>query len=569
MYLLWLRVAAIFYCIGCVTALPGVLYSRERLQRIALPATLGGFFFHFVAIVEMLTGARHLLPVGMHEVEATLSLLIIIAYLLVLYAYRATAFGIFALPLAVLLLITPAFGPQRVAFVSPVIRSGWLFIHIGALMAAYAALIFSLVSSLLYFMQERRLKSKDGAGFLAWLPPLAVMDRISQSSLTVGFHCMTLGLLAGSLIAQESVGARYFLDPKVLLSFGMWGLYILMLLMRRSVGLRGRKAVYVSSFAFLVVISVWGREPFQLRAQVPRPMKIILWGVNHKTAPVEVRERLAIPAEQLADVTRQLLEMPGTHECLVLSTCNRVEFLICHDELTSHAPDVLRFLAQHFSIDPTALRPHLYEYVEREAVQHLFRVASSLDSMVVGEPQILGQVKESYSVARSVGAVQASLDKLLRMAIVVAKKVRTETQIGSSSVSIASTAVDLAKRIYGSLEGRQVLLVGAGKMSELAARHLIQHGTAPIMVANRTAERAELLAQKYGGQAIPFEDLYAHADRADIIITSTGSSQPIFRREQVRQMLQKRRNQPIFFVDIAVPRDVDPSVNNLDSVFSL
>ena len=271
MYLLWLRVAAIFYCVACVTALPGVLYSRPRLQRVALPATLGGFFFHFVAIVEMLTGARHLVPVGMHEVEAALSLLIITAYLLVLYVYRATAFGIFALPLSLLLLITPAFGPDRVNFTSPVIRSGWLFVHVGALMAAYAALIFSLVSSLLYLMQEQRLKSKDGAGFLAWLPPLAVMDRISQSSLTIGFHCMTLGLLAGSLIAQESVGAKYFLDPKVLLSFGMWGLYILMLLMRRSVGLRGRKAVYVSSFAFLVVISVWVANLFSSVHRFPGP----------------------------------------------------------------------------------------------------------------------------------------------------------------------------------------------------------------------------------------------------------------------------------------------------------
>jgi glutamyl-tRNA reductase len=293
-------------------------------------------------------------------------------------------------------------------------------------------------------------------------------------------------------------------------------------------------------------------------------MKIILWGVNHKTAPVEVRERLAIAADQLPIVTRLLLDAPGTRECMVLSTCNRVEFLTFHDD---HAPDLLRFIEQHFSIEPGSLQPHLYEYREREAVQHLFRVASSLDSMVVGEPQILGQVKESFAVAKSVGAVQASLDKLLRMTFVVAKKVRTETQIGSSSVSIASTAVDLAKRIYGSLHGRQVLLVGAGKMSELAARHLLQHGTAPIMVANRTYDRAVLLAEKYNGQAIRFEELHAHADRADIIITSTGSKQPIFRREQVQKMLHKRRNQPIFFVDIAVPRDVDPSVNKLDSVF--
>ena len=295
-------------------------------------------------------------------------------------------------------------------------------------------------------------------------------------------------------------------------------------------------------------------------------MKIILWGVNHKTAPVEIRERLAIAGEELPEVVKDLLQVPGIGECIVLSTCNRVELVIAHDD-SSPAPDVVRFIGQRFAIDSAVLRPHLYEYREKAAVQHLFRVASSLDSMVVGEPQILGQVKEAYATARSIGAVQRTLEKLLQTALTVAKKVRTETQIGSSSVSIASTAVDLAKRIYGSLQGRQVLLVGAGKMSELAARHLLQHGTTPPLISNRTFERAVQMARRYNGHPVRFEDLHAHSDRADIIITSTGSSQPIFRREQVQKMLHKRRNQPIFFVDIAVPRDVDPAVNKLDGVF--
>jgi ABC-type uncharacterized transport system permease subunit len=271
MHLLWLRVAAIFYCAACATTLPAVLYRRPRLQRIALPATLGGFFFHFVAIVEMLAAARHWMPVGMHEVESVLSLLIVAAYLMVVFAYRATGFGIFALPIALLLLITPAVGPDHATFNSPMIRSGWLFVHVGALLAAYAALIFSLLSSLLYLMQERRLKNKSGTGFLAWLPPLAVMDGIANKSLVIGFHCMTLGLLAGSLIAQESVGLSYFHDPKVMLSFAMWGLYLLMLYLRRSVGLRGRRAVYVSSFAFLVVLTVWAANLLSSVHRFPGP----------------------------------------------------------------------------------------------------------------------------------------------------------------------------------------------------------------------------------------------------------------------------------------------------------
>jgi len=293
-------------------------------------------------------------------------------------------------------------------------------------------------------------------------------------------------------------------------------------------------------------------------------MKLLLTGVNHKTAPVELREQLAISAERLSDATRALLECPGVHEAMILSTCNRVELLACHE---ASSPDLLGFLQSYLGIDTGSLRPHTYEYRETEAVQHLFRVASSLDSMVVGEPQILGQVKESYTAARSVGGVQTHLEKLLQSTYTVAKKVRSETQIGSSSVSIASVAVDLAKKIFGSLEGKRVLLVGAGKMSELAARHLMQQGADTIFVANRTHDRAVRLAQKFQGHAVRFDDLYATADQADIIIASTGSQEHIFRREHGQQFLHKRRNRPMFFIDIAVPRDIDPEINRVDGVF--
>ena len=293
-------------------------------------------------------------------------------------------------------------------------------------------------------------------------------------------------------------------------------------------------------------------------------MKLLLTGVNHKTAPVELREQLAISPERLSEATRALLEVPGVHEGMILSTCNRVELLACHE---AASPDLLSFLQKYLGIETASLRPHAYEYRETDAVQHLFRVASSLDSMVVGEPQILGQVKESYTTARSVGAVQMHLEKLLQSTFTVAKKVRSETQIGSSSVSIASVAVDLAKKIFGSLEGKRVLLVGAGKMSELAARHLMQQGADSIFVTNRTHDRAVRLAQSFQGHALRFDDLYATADQADIIITSTGSQEHIFHREHGQQFLHKRRNRPMFFIDIAVPRDVDPEINRVEGVF--
>src|SRR5947208_8826913 len=233
-------------------------------------------------------------------------------------------------------------------------------------------------------------------------------------------------------------------------------------------------------------------------------MNFQLIGVNHKTAFVAVREQLAIPESRLPEALRELMQVPGVGEGMILSTCNRVEVLA---QTTNGSTDLRQFFRQHFSLDASLYEPHLYEYAQNDAVRHVFRVASSLDSMVVGEPQILGQVKEAYATARAAGAVQSYLDLLLTRAFAVAKRVRTETAVGSSSVSVASVAVELACRIFGSLEGKQVCLIGAGKMSELAARHLLGKGAGPIFVANRTYERAKELASQFGGRAVRFDEL--------------------------------------------------------------
>ncbi len=293
-------------------------------------------------------------------------------------------------------------------------------------------------------------------------------------------------------------------------------------------------------------------------------MKFQLIGVNHRTAPVEVRERLAIPESRLPEACKKLAEHPSVAEGMIVSTCNRVEFIA---NMRNGAGDLREFLREYFAVDLGQFENHLYEFREDEAVRHVFRVAASLDSMVVGEPQILGQVKEAYATARAVGAVRAQLDQLLTRAFAVAKRVRTETAVGSSSVSIASVAVELAKKIFGSLNGKSVYLVGAGKMSELAARHLLAHGATSIFVANRTYDRAIRLAQKFDGQAIEFSRLYDSCERADIVITSTGSPKFIFRPEHGEKLMALRRNRPMFFIDIAVPRDVDPALNKLDGIF--
>jgi glutamyl-tRNA reductase len=314
-----------------------------------------------------------------------------------------------------------------------------------------------------------------------------------------------------------------------------------------------------------------------------KQISLLLLGVNHTTAPVEVRERLAIPTERLADATRTLAHQPGVREAIILSTCNRVELLTVQEDAAAGADSretasgMIRFLNEYLNVRAAEIQPHVYEFREREAIRHLFRVASSLDSMVVGEPQILGQVKQSWTVAREVGAIGSTdafssmLDPLLQRAFSVAKRVRTETKIGSSTVSIASVAAELARKIFGSLAGKTVLLVGAGKMSDLAARHLIQQGADVLLVSNRTEARAQAIADALRTPTIttgviPLAQLQAQAHRADIVITSTGAGQ-VFTVEDARAVMQRRRNKPVFFIDIAVPRDVAPQVNDVEGCF--
>ena len=257
MELFWIRAATAMYGMASVCALPAVLWARARFRTAALALALSAAVLQCVAFAEAFARTHRFTPSGLHEVQAALGLLIAAAFLLIAARYRTVSFGLFAMPMAFLLALPSALGPDRYSFSSPLVRGGWIAVHVAALLAADTALVFSLLASFLYLLQERRLKDKQAPGFFAWLPPLETMDRIAQSTLVLGFLCMTLGLFAGSLIAQERVGAAYFLDPKVLLSFGMWLIYVFILLVRQSKGLRGRQAVYVSSIAFLVVLSVW------------------------------------------------------------------------------------------------------------------------------------------------------------------------------------------------------------------------------------------------------------------------------------------------------------------------
>src|SRR5213594_1033528 len=296
-------------------------------------------------------------------------------------------------------------------------------------------------------------------------------------------------------------------------------------------------------------------------------MNLSLVGINHRTAPIEVRERMNIQESRLAEALADLARRDGILEGLILSTCNRVEVVTNSPDNVQAEPIIRQFLAECHHCDLTPYERYFYTYRQQDVVRHLFRVASSLDSMILGEPQILGQMKQAYAVARQIGALNGTLNAVITQALAVARKVRRETAIGASAISISYAAVELAKKIFGSLEGKNVFLIGAGKMSELAANHLLRSGASAILVSNRTYERAVELEKAFHGTAIRFEELLDFIERADIVISSTGAPHFVVHKEQAEKLLAARKNRPIFFIDIAVPRDIDPAVNELENAF--
>ena len=298
-------------------------------------------------------------------------------------------------------------------------------------------------------------------------------------------------------------------------------------------------------------------------------MSIVLIGLNHKTAPVEVRERLAFTDETCAESLHALVDGEVISEGLIVSTCNRVEILTAtgRDRGGEAASRVSSFLSAARAVPHEDFGAHLYTHADTAAVRHIFRVASSLDSMVVGEPQVLGQVRHAYSLAVSAGTAGRVLHRLVHHALRVAKRVRTETGIAASAVSISFTAVELGRKIFGSLKGATVLLIGAGEMAELAAQHLVGAGATRILVANRTHRAACDLAVKFGGEAVDYDRLTEHLAEADIIICSTAASGYVITPEIAGEARAVRRNRPAFFIDISVPRNVDPEVGRLDNLF--
>ncbi len=295
---------------------------------------------------------------------------------------------------------------------------------------------------------------------------------------------------------------------------------------------------------------------------------ILIVGLSHRTAPVAVRERLGFSPTDLPAALARLTQLEGVHEAAIVSTCNRVEVVACVDEeARSLDTRIAEFLGAEHNVAHDDFASHLYVRCGREGVRHLFRVASSLDSMIVGEPQILGQVKEHYEEAALAGTSGSVLHRVFHRAFAVAKRVRTETGIAGKAVSVASVAVDLARTIFETFDDKTAMLIGAGAMSELAARHLKAHGVAGIVVATRTFERAVELAREFDGIPVPFDRVAEYLKLADVVIGSASASEYLVTPALVQEVLRVRKQRPMFFIDMAVPRNFDPAINALDNVY--
>ncbi|MFN2530564.1 MAG: glutamyl-tRNA reductase [Pyrinomonadaceae bacterium] len=298
-------------------------------------------------------------------------------------------------------------------------------------------------------------------------------------------------------------------------------------------------------------------------------MSIVLVGVNHKTAPVEIRERLAFSDEACAAGLRQLVDGEIVREGLIVSTCNRVEVLsaMATEKRDEVAQRITEFLTSARNLPSGFLTTHLYRHADEDAIRHLFRVASSLDSMVVGEPQVLGQVRHAYSLAVEAGTAGRVINRLVHHTFRVAKRIRTETGIAASAVSISYMAVELGKKIFDSLKGRTVMLIGAGEMAELAARHLVSAGAVRVLIANRTQESARRLADEFGGEVVAFDRLSESLADADVIICSTAAPSYVVTEAMMQKVRERRRNRPTCLIDISVPRNVDPAISNVPNAF--
>ena len=513
---------------------------------------------HGIGLVLLLSAQRWV-PSGFGQVVSLLSFLLVAVFLVVDLRARAALLGAFLSPAAVAVLVPSLWmsapGPELAAS----LRQPLLPVHIAVALAGLAVFGVATAVAGVYLAVERMLKGKRFGPFFRRVPSLELLDDLNRRLVAWGFIALSLTLLTGAWVqARLRPDARW--GPAELAVVVAWMAFgvVLQLRMRRRLAWPPGGAAHHGRIrrpgGFV-------RQPVRAVGDPVSP-PLVCVGLSHHTAPVDVRERLALPEERQTELLQAIAQAPA--EALLISTCNRVELYVVGpgDDLQERTRAVVARAAGD------DLVPYLYAHHGEAAVLHLFRVAASLDSMILGEPQILGQVKDAFEQAQRLGAARGELARVCAAAFGSAKRVRTETELGRAATSMASAAVEMARHIFDGLEGKTVLLIGAGEMAELSGKHLLSAGASRVLVANRTFERAEALAVSLGGQAVPFDRMEESLVLADVVVCTTASPAPVITREKVARVLKPRRHRPLFLVDLAVPRDVDPDVHTLDGVYA-
>src|SRR5881397_3298733 len=556
-------IAIVAYVCAMGLALAHLVQRQPLVHRLAALSTLIGWIAHTLALVVFAVELGRP-PLG--TLANAVSVVVWVVVLLTMLVERqsgVTVLGAFVMPVVVVLSLKSSVA--RPATLAPALGNAWIWIHIALALVGIAAFVLNFAGAIMYLLQDRQIRTKRPGRFYHRLPPLQTLDRWTYRTLALGFPFLTTGLILGAVWARTAWGSVFAFDPLAFFSLVAWVIY--------AGTLAGRAAAAGTGGARRTCDRrLRGARAHPRRRALParatrRLMPLFAAGVSHKNAPLALREQLAADEDKVREILRDLVGGGTLREAVILSTCNRVEVYGVADVPGEARAAAFRHLCRQRGVASAAVEGLLYTYAEEDAIRHAFRVAASLDSMMIGEPQILGQVKDAFALAQGCEAVGPALHTLFTQAFAVAKRVRTETEIARHAVSVSFAAVELAKKIFAGLARRAVLLVGAGKMSELAAKHLVEQGAFPVYVTNRTWARAQELARALAGTAVPFDELATALTAMDIMITSTGAPEPLIGRDMVQRVMHGRRGRSLFFIDIAVPRDVDGAVDTLDDVY--
>ncbi len=553
------HIALLAYAAGAAAFLTWLVRPDRRWVSAGRALLLAGVAVHFAAFAAGLGVAALGLGAGVWKSGQLFSLLAAVTvagYLLLDWRYDLPVAGAFVAPFTVAVMVPAHLVTSQERAVAPQLyHSALLFVHVGAAALGTGILALAFGLALLYLASEKQLKSKHPGRLFARLPSLDLIDKAGYRLAVWGFVFLSLAIATGSLVSRESTGAVMPIAAKQGFAILAWALFASLIQARLVAGWRGRRVALLVVTGFVLLagtyVGLLGAAP-NLHGVAAT---LICVGLSHREAAIAVRELVVVPAEQVPARLAKLRALPGVREAMLISTCNRVE-IFAVAEGRAAAADML-----------PELGPLAVSRFDEDAARHLFRVAASLESMVVGEAQILGQVKEAAAIAQQAGALGPELQRAFDRAVAAAKRVRAETELARGALSISSVAVQLAHKLLGELQGRSVLVVGAGEMAQLAAKQLRREGASELLVVNRNAARAEELAREVDGVAVSLAELPALLERADVAICSTAAERAVVTREMMARAVKARRYRPIFLVDLTLPRNVEPSANELENVY--